>query len=1002
LTVGNKQLEISRQLHLHVNSVNRHSQIVKVSALGQTAVAKADAPPSTPQQEDEEWSVHTLHPGMLVTATVDGTMKNGIGVTFLKYFRGTISRVHLGLHQAQQWEGGASSELGPLDERFPEGSKMEARVIFIDPVSKRASLSLLDTVLTLNMAIPNSKALDAGTFVQEAKIVHINTARGMTVMLRSDGAATAESTSDAAATKKGKKKTKAKAAAPFVLGLGLVTTGNSSDEITVRKSVGKSFKLDEVHAVRIIGTSMFDGLTLVSMKQSIIDQQVLLYKDVQPGQLLKGTVQEFGDFGVVVSLAPNIRGVCTVLHMADVAITSVPVSSLAKVGQKITCRVLTCNAAKRSVQLTQKKSLVKSKLPVITTYEEATPGLVTDGFVTKIAHFGLLVTFYNNVHGLVSAKSLQKQGVEDPSEQFTIGQVVRCGVVWSDAAQAKLALTLDLQNVDKLASSNSRHNVETNNKPLPLPKVGSTLVCTVTDGGVQENKATVRVKDTGFLCTMFAPHMRDTTSACSTLDMTKFLDGGDELGECVVLSVDAAKKTCKVSKKPLLVNAAKHRQSGKKGAGSFEPFLPSSIDQLSPGLLVCGFVRRVVEFGVFVEFLNNLSALLPKGMLADEFVQTTDGVFQQGDSVICQVQDVDAEADKIIVSLKGVSHVRMPATHFTPALLFVRSRLADRTVSIFHHLQDKEENFTFTEGAFLAQGSLGKAIVTKGFPDTKGEDHDSESVMLLDLEGRKALLPSHLSNGDDLEIGSEVTVRVLDYNCDLRAYTVSCADRHTTVPQPEKKKKKSAAAANAKVWSAELSEGTSTEVVVDVVQGGYAVVSDASGSGHLGILQAGTYTAPNAGVGTLKVGDSVTVNHVGSVGAAGSSNTSAGSGLFAAPELPKLHAGARQFYSLALPVFALGKGANGSATAQKKKKRKRKETTADDGDDAGKQTICLSPSFHRISCVSSTPTLAYTLVYHSSSLFRSLPPVLWKHLPVTVPSSPIPTPPPSCFMVFSI
>ena len=45
------------------------------------------------------------------------------------------------------------------------------------------------------------------------------------------------------------------------------------------------------------------------------------------------------------------------------------------------------------------------------------------GFVTKVAPFGLHVSFYGNVFGLLPAKALTRHGIHDPSEAFSSGQV---------------------------------------------------------------------------------------------------------------------------------------------------------------------------------------------------------------------------------------------------------------------------------------------------------------------------------------------------------------------------------------------------------------------------------------------------------------------------------------------------------------------------------------------------------------------------------------------------
>eukprot|EP00953_Heterococcus_sp_UTEX-ZZ885_P022372 12385-Heterococcus_DN1.PRE.1 len=66
--------------------------------------------------------------------------------------------------------------------------------------------------------------------------------------------------------------------------------------------------------------------------------------------------------------------------------------------------------------------MVKDIATPVTTYEQATRGTTATGFVTKVGAFGIVVTFYNNVHGLVPAKILAKQGVENVADAYSMGQ----------------------------------------------------------------------------------------------------------------------------------------------------------------------------------------------------------------------------------------------------------------------------------------------------------------------------------------------------------------------------------------------------------------------------------------------------------------------------------------------------------------------------------------------------------------------------------------------------
>jgi hypothetical protein len=94
-----------------------------------------------------------------------------------------------------------------------------------------------------------------------------------------------------------------------------------------------------------------------------------------------------------------------------------------QVGASIACRVLQVDTKDRRILMTCKPSMVKDKGLHICSYADARKGSVAIGFATKVSHGGVIVTFYDNVHGLVPARALIKHGVEDPVSAFTLGQV---------------------------------------------------------------------------------------------------------------------------------------------------------------------------------------------------------------------------------------------------------------------------------------------------------------------------------------------------------------------------------------------------------------------------------------------------------------------------------------------------------------------------------------------------------------------------------------------------
>lgn len=85
--------------------------------------------------------------------------------------------------------------------------------------------------------------------------------------------------------------------------------------------------------------------------------------------------------------------------------------------------MLSCNPEARKLALTLKRTLVNSKLPALSSFEDAKPGLTTHGFVACAREFGCIVKFYNDIKGLVPKTELGGAPSIVPQETFYAGQV---------------------------------------------------------------------------------------------------------------------------------------------------------------------------------------------------------------------------------------------------------------------------------------------------------------------------------------------------------------------------------------------------------------------------------------------------------------------------------------------------------------------------------------------------------------------------------------------------
>lgn len=117
-----------------------------------------------------------------------------------------------------------------------------------------------------------------------------------------------------------------------------------------------------------------------------------------------------------------------------------------KDGMMMSCRIMELDPARKSLVLTHKKSLIDAKDAVLRSYENVEAGRIYTGVISKIKEQGMLVRFFQGVHGWVPASEFV-QGISLENLYYE-GQTVRCKVLRFDKKTQNLQLTLRLIKAD--------------------------------------------------------------------------------------------------------------------------------------------------------------------------------------------------------------------------------------------------------------------------------------------------------------------------------------------------------------------------------------------------------------------------------------------------------------------------------------------------------------------------------------------------------------------------
>ena len=310
---------------------------------------------------------------------------------FLGTFDATVGLSHLPKPAFDGWES-----------EYAAGT-FKARVLHINPETKEVGLSMAPHVLGMHNA-PADVAISSdavGDVVDVAVVRRIDSRKGMMLELTEKDAPTFA-----------------------YVHITNAFEAEQKDEGAKRgkNRLEKTFKVDSRYKCRITGFSPVDKLLLASLRESVVEATVMRYDQLVPAMEVRCTVTKVDTFGVLVSLGNDLEGLVTNMHLSDVRVRE-PKKHF-KIGQTIRCAVLQLDSKKKKkVFLTHKRSLLRSKLPKLRSYEEAEVNMLAHGFITKIEKYGIIITFYDNVHGLVPTNVLTAEGISDPKSAYSVSYI---------------------------------------------------------------------------------------------------------------------------------------------------------------------------------------------------------------------------------------------------------------------------------------------------------------------------------------------------------------------------------------------------------------------------------------------------------------------------------------------------------------------------------------------------------------------------------------------------
>ncbi|KAK2823898.1 hypothetical protein FQN49_007508, partial [Arthroderma sp. PD_2] len=512
---------------------------------------------------------------------------------------------------------GSSDGKRDLTAKYHAGAKIKGRLIATYPTNDPIKLgfSILDSVMKFSPTATLTSGDDKDTpaisdIVPEVKVTYVDSTLGLYVQLGStkhQGFVHLSRVAD-----------------------GRVDSISSSDG---------PYKVGSTHEGRIIGFSAMDNMFLVSLEPKIIDQPFLRLEDVTVGSVVKGKIEKLliggdGIDGLIVSLTDTISGLVPGVHMADTKLQH-PEKKFRE-GLKVSVRVLSVDLLKHQLRLTMKKSLLNSDSPPWKNYENISAGDQAPGTLVKIQNNGAVVQFYGTIRGFLPVSEMSEAYIKDPSQHFTVGQVVNVHALSVDAEHGKLVVSCK----DPATTTEDYHSA--------FEKVRPGLVVSGTVFEKSSDDLLIKLQDSGLVARLNSEHISDG-SASKRASALNRIRVGQKMDGLLVFRVKKTHRLIQVTNKVTLKEA------------SAEGKLPTKFEDVKHGLKVTGLVKNITSDGIFVEFLDNLTGLVPKRLVDDDHISRPDFGYSRSQVISATVCAVQEDSERFLLSLKPVGKGKQTA-----------------------------------------------------------------------------------------------------------------------------------------------------------------------------------------------------------------------------------------------------------------------------------------------------------------------------------------------------
>ncbi|GAB7357907.1 hypothetical protein MBLNU230_g0075t1 [Neophaeotheca triangularis] len=415
------------------------------------------------------------------------------------------------------------------------------------------------------------------------------------------------------------------------------------EDITNKRQPLQQFKPNEVLDVKVLG--MYDSrnhrflpishrnntnpvFELSAKKSDVTGPGKVLESmtDIAVGATYVAFVNNHSDGCVWVNLSPNVRGRVALMDLSDDAGALQNLNKSFPIGCALRVTVKAVDASANRLDLNARSGTTDGPL----TIQNLTPNSVVPGRITKITERAVTVQLSDTLAGPVPLVELADDFSKVDTSSYEKNDIVRVCVLAVDRPNKKFFLSLRPSRV--LSSS------------LPVADKSITKADQISAGDIVRGFVK-HVADKGVFVSIGAnvdAHVRVSDLSDQYVKDWKALFEVDQLVTGRVVTVQAESGHVQMSLKKSHVDK------------DYKP--PIGISDLEVGMIITGKVRKVEDFGAFVDIDNTqprVSGLCHRSEVAAKRIEDVRKLYSAGDVVKAKVLNIDVEKRKISLGLKA-------------------------------------------------------------------------------------------------------------------------------------------------------------------------------------------------------------------------------------------------------------------------------------------------------------------------------------------------------------